>query len=168
MAIPEFVAEFRTLHAKLKNGTLTAAERTRYQALRAQFGNFALVAQHLGHAGKTLRADFRMAKVLKVEVRAAGTAEPLKTTTIDLASGGFASLVPVSMRVGSTADFTLYLPKAGGGSTPIQGKVSVASSRPQTALFRVSFKFEQLDPAAREQLEIALVDAVLERFNAMT
>ena len=160
----EFLAEFRALHDKAKNGTLTAAERPRYDMARSQFARMVLVAQQLGHAGETLRSSLRMAKMLKVELRPED-GEPLRASTINLASGGFAVLLPTGLRVGKKAGFTLNLPAMGGGTSPITGRVVVASSRPQTSLFRVSFHFENLEPAAAEQLDMALIDAVLERFT---
>jgi hypothetical protein len=166
MGTPEFLQEFKTLHSKAKNGSMTPAERARYEALRPQFNTMVMVAQAIGHTGRTLRATLRMAKVLKVELRPDGS-DPIKASTIDLASGGFASLLPVGMRVGVSADFTLFLPNGAGRTTPLVGRVSVASSRPQTSVFRVSFKFEKLEPQAKEQLDITLIDAVLERFSSM-
>ena len=165
MGTLEFLTSFRALHDKAKNGTLTATERPRYEMGRSQLTRMLLVAQQLGHAGQTLRSSLRMAKMLKVELRP-DDGEPIRASTIDLASGGFAVLVPAGMRVGKKAGFTLNLPAvSGGGTSPISGRVVVASSRPQTTLFRVSFHFENLEPAAAEQLEMALIDAVLERFS---
>lgn len=164
MGTVEFLAEFKALHAKAKNGSLTANERARYEAGRAQLERMLIVAQQIGHGGQTLRSTLRMAKMLKVEIMPDN--EPLlRTSTIDLASGGFAALLPGGMRTGKTAGFTLHLPAPGGGSNPISGRVTVASSRPQTTLFRVSFRFEQLEPAAKNQLAMTLIDAVLERFT---
>ncbi|MDF2695532.1 MAG: type pilus assembly PilZ [Labilithrix sp.] len=160
----EFLTEFKALHDKAKNGTITPAERSRYQMARTQFERIVLIAQQLGHTGQTLRSSLRMAKMLKVELRP-DEGDVLRASTIDLASGGFAVLLPSGMRVGKGASFTLHLPAtSGSGTSPISGRASVASSRPQTTLFRVSFRFEGLPPDARDQLEIALIDAVLERF----
>ncbi|MBX3209820.1 MAG: PilZ domain-containing protein [Labilithrix sp.] len=159
----EFLAEFKALHDKVKNGTLPTADRPRYEMARSQFARMVLVAQQLGHTGQTLRSSLRMAKMLKVELRP-DEGEPARGSTIDLASGGFAVLLPNGLRVGKKAGFTLYLPGAGGGTAPISGRVVVASSRPQTSLFRVSFHFDNLEPRAAEQLDVALIDAVLERF----
>jgi hypothetical protein len=163
----EFLAEFKALHEKAKNGTLTPVERTRYAVARSQFERMVIIAQQLGHTGQTLRSTLRMAKMVKVELRP-DQSEPIRTSTVDLASGGFAALLPNGMRVGKGADFTLHLPSHGGATAPITGRVTVASSRPQTTLFRVSFRFEPLEPAAKEQLEMALIDAVLERFTKRT
>lgn len=164
MSTHEFVAQFRALHEKAKSGKLTQAERLAYAAGRAQFARFVLVAQELGRAGQTLRSNLRMAKMLKVELRP-DVGELARLSTIDVASGGFAALVAGGMKVGLGAAFTLYLPSGGGGSAPLTGRCVVASSRPQTTLFRVSFRFDNLPATAQEQLDMAIIDAVLERFN---
>lgn len=163
MGTTEFLAEFRALHEKAKNGTLTPAERPRYETARSQLLRMLVIAQQLGHGGQTLRANLRMAKMLKVELRP-DDGEPIRGSTIDLASGGFAVLLPNGLRVGKRGAFTLHLPATGGGTSPISGRVVVASSRPQTSLFRVSFHFDDLDARAAEQLDMTLIDAVLERF----
>lgn len=164
MGTLEFLAEFKALHEKAKNGALTPPERKHYEQARTQFGRMVVIAQQLGHTGQTLRSNLRMAKVLKVELRF-GEGEPIRASTLDLASGGFAILMGNTMKVGASAAFSLYLPPGAGSSGPIAGRVVVASARPHGALFRVSFRFETLHPTAQEQLEMALIDAVLERFS---
>jgi len=165
MGMFEFITEFRALHDKAKKGALTPGERARYETARLQFGRMVAVAQELAHTGKTLRSSLRMAKMLKVEIRP-DDGDPVRASTIDLASGGFAVLLPTGMRVGRPAAFTLHLPAlTGTGTAPIEGRAVVASSRPQTTLFRVSFRFENLAPSATQHLDMALVDAVLERFT---
>jgi hypothetical protein len=167
MGTLEFLTEFKALHAKAKNGSLLPVERARYEAGRTQLERLLIVAQQMGHSGQTLRSNLRMAKMLKVEITP-DDGPPIKASTIDLASGGFAALIPAGLRTGKSAKFALYLPAAGGGSSPISGRVVVASSRPQTALFRVSFRFENLDAVAKEQLTMVLIDAILERFTKTT
>lgn len=164
MTPKEFVAQFRALHEKAKSGKLTPAERVQYGSGRTQFIRFVVVAQELGQTGKTLRSNLRMAKLLKVELKPDG-GDVLRLSTMDLASGGFAALVQGGMKIGHPATFTLFLPASGGAPNPIQGRCTVASSRPQTGLFRVSFRFEGLAPEAQEKLDVALIDAVLERFS---
>lgn len=161
----QFIAEFTQLHEKAKKGVLTGVERSRYADARVQFQRFTVIAQQVGQAGSTLRSSLRMAKMLKVEIRPdEGQAE--KTSTLDLSLAGFAVLLPTGMRSGKAAAFTLHLPAAAGaGTNAIQGRCVVASSRPHTRAFKVSFKFEDLAPEMHEQLEMALIDAMLERFR---
>ncbi len=165
MSTLAFIAAFRAMHDRAKSKPLTPAERAEYAEARRQFARVITVAQQLGHAGQTLRAGLRMAKMLKVEVKPEG-GDALRVSTVDLSSGGFAALTQSGLRVGTPITFTLHLPKVpGGGTSPISGSGRVASSRAQTTIFRVSFVFDTLEPSAQEQLDIALVDAVLERFK---
>jgi hypothetical protein len=159
MSANAFVTQFRRLHEKAKSKTLTAAERLEYTAGRSQLMRLVIVAQQMGHAGATLRSNLRMAKLLKVELRPEG-GDTMRVSTIDLASGGFAALIQGGLKVGHSAAFTLHLP----GGAPMTGRCVVASSRPQSGAFRVSFRFDNLSPAAQEQLDMVLIDAVLERF----
>lgn len=161
----QFIAELRALHEKAKGGALTAAERSRYTDARQRIEKLVVAAQQLAHAGKPLRADLRMAKMLKVELRP-DDGDSTRTSTLDLASGGFAVLLGTAMPTGRGAEFTIHLPaQASGPTPPISGRCSVVGSKPQTGAFRVSFKFDKLALEMQERLEMALIDAVLERFK---
>jgi hypothetical protein len=164
MGSEEFISRLRVLHDKAKRGTLTAAERPEYEQSRRELGRLLLVAQQMSRSGQTLRNQFRVAQLIKIEVDMGGSA-PEKTSTIDLAGGGFAVLLPAMMRVGRVARFTLHLPAMNGsGKVPISGTAKVASCRAQGNLHRVSFSFDTLEPNDREQLEMVIVDSVLARF----
>jgi hypothetical protein len=158
----QFIADFRGLHEKLRKGVLSPIERTRYGSLRQQFIRMMTISQ-IGVTGQTLRSDLRMSKMLKVEIRPAD-APVERVTTLDIATKGFATLMPTALAIGTVCDFTLFLPKP---ASPIKGRVVVASARKQGTLVRTSFTFENLLPEATEQLDITLVDAVLERFTTI-
>lgn len=163
MAPLDFIARIRALHEKAKQGRLTPSEKADYQQQRTELGRLLLVAQHLSHGGKTLRSALRIAQLIKVEVEVGGTTD--KTTTIDLASGGFAVLLPRPCAVGTPALFTLMLPSMEGpGTRALGGAAKVASARPQGTTQRVSFSFTTLEPADREYLDMVLLDFVLRRF----
>lgn len=115
--------------------------------------------------GRTLRAALRIAQLIKVELDLGGPA-PERTSTMDLASGGFAALLPSSQPLGRVVGFTLHVPAfSGAGTQPIAGKAKVASARSQGSLHRVSFAFEALTPENQETLDIAIIDYVLRRFT---
>jgi hypothetical protein len=165
MSTLAFITRFKDLHEKAKLGTLPQEERAEYQRSRTELGRLLLVAQQLSHGGKTLRSALRIAQLIKVELDFGGPT-PEKTSTMDLASGGFAALLQASQRVGSSAGFTLFLPAlSGSGTQPIKGAGKVASSRAQGNLFRVSFSFEEMSTANREHLDMAIIDFVLRRFT---
>lgn len=151
------------MHDKLRSGSISPSERARYAEQRTQFVRMMVLSQQIGMAGHTLRSDLRMAKMLKVEIRAEGFPNE-RVTTQEIATKGFSALMPKAMPVGSTASFTLFLPKP---AQPITGRVTIASARtsPSSSLVKTSFKFESLLPAAEEQLDIALIDAIFERLT---
>lgn len=160
-----FIVRFRELHEKAKGGTLAPHDRPEYEQARRELGRLLLVAQQMGHHGKTLRGALRIAQLIKAEIDLGGSA-PERTSTMDLASGGFAALLPTSLPVGRVLGFTLHVPAfSGGGTQPIKGKGKVASCRAQGTLHRVSFSFESMLPADRELLEMAIIDYVLRRFT---
>lgn len=156
----QLIAEFKTLHDKLRAGSIATDQRPRYAALRTQFVKMMALSQ-IGVTGQTLRSDLRMAKMLKVELRPED--QPIeRVTTLEIASKGFATLMPTALPIGTVCGFTLFLPKP---ASPIAGRVHVASTRAHGAVTKTSFTFDNLLPAAADQLDIALIDAVLERFT---
>lgn len=165
MSTLAFIARFRELHDKAKAGSLPAQDRAEYQQARRELGRLLLVAQQMSHNGRTLRAALRIAQLIKAELDLGGTT-PERTSTMDLASGGFAALVPASQPVGRVVGFTLFVPAfSGAGTQPITGKAKVASTRAQGSLHRVSFSFESLTPDNQELLDMAIIDFVLRRFT---
>lgn len=160
-----FIKRFRELHDKAKAGTLAQSERGEYEQARREIGRLLLVAQQMSRSGPTLRSALRIAQLVKVDLQLMGS-QPERTSTMDLASGGFAVLLPSSLPVGRLVPFTLHLPPlAGGGTQPMSGTGKVASARMQGGLHRVSFSFESLAPADREVLDMTIIDYVLRRFN---
>lgn len=157
------VRRLRELHDKAKRKSLPDTDRKEYEQLRSELGRLMVIAQHMSKQGKTLRSELRVAQIVKVVIDPEGVM-PERTTTIDLASGGFAALLGTGRSIGKRVDFVLELPAAGGGKRSVAGKARVASSRPQGPLFRVSFAIEHMEPDAREHFEISLLDFVLARF----
>lgn len=165
MSTLAFIARFRELHEKAKSGSLGAQDRPEYVQSRRELGRLLLVAQHMNHNGKTLRSALRIAQLIKVELDVGGST-PERTSTMDLASGGFAALLPASQPMGRVVGFTLHVPAfAGSGTQAISGKAKVASTRSQGSLHRVSFSFDALTPANQELLDMAIIDYVLRRFQ---
>jgi hypothetical protein len=161
-----FIRRFRELHEKAKSGAIAPAERSEYEQSRSELGRLVLVAQQMGHDGHTQRSALRVAHLVKVEIDLGGPA-PERTSTMDLASGGFAALLSSSQPIGRSVKFTLRLPAfSGSGTHPVTGTAMVASSRPQGGGHRVSFSFDTLARDDRELLEMSIIDIVLRRFPA--
>ena len=163
MSTLTFIDRFRELHEKAKGGTLPAPLRAEYEQARRELGRLMMVAQQMSHEGRTLRAALRIAQLIKVELDLGGA--PEKTSTMDLASGGFAALLPAGQPVGRAVPFTLHVPAFSAGTKPLKGTAKVASSRLQGRLHRVSFAFEKIAPADQEHLDMVIIDFVLRRFT---
>ena len=157
-----FITGFRALHDKAKNGSLTPEERARYERGRDELGRMMLIAQSATHAGRTLRARFRVAQMFKIELDV-GTI-PFKTSTLDVALGGFAVLLPNNETVGKTVPFRLTLPGFPHGTKQVAGTARVASSRAQGRSYRVSFTFADVTAADVAHLELVIIDSLLARF----
>jgi len=160
------VARLSKLHDKAKREALSADERDEYKKLCDDLCRILLIAQDLGHQGKTLRAALRVASVLKVRLDFGG-AQAITTSTIDLSEGGFAVVLDATQRVGHLVLFTLSLPAlVGEGSHSINGTVRVASSRQQGSHFRVSFTFTDVSPDDHDYLGAIIMDMILARYSA--
>ncbi|AKV02108.1 type IV pilus assembly PilZ [Labilithrix luteola] len=163
MTTGQYIARFRELHDRAKSGSLNEKELVEYRQARTEFSRLMMVAQQLNRSGKTLRSTLRIAQLFKVELDL-GAPPAVRTTTVDLATGGFAALLPMNEPLGKVVGFTLNVPVVGNAPSAIRGTARVASSRPHGGLFRVSFTFEPLKPAEQEQLEVVIIDSVLARF----
>jgi hypothetical protein len=152
-----FLAQVRELHDKAKKGLLTEPERLDYERGRRELGRLILVAQQVGHAGQTLRARLRVAHLAKVELGDT----PERASTLDVATGGFAVLVPAPRRIGQVTKFALWLPSFSGGNQEIRGTVRVASSRPHGTGYRVSFAFVEIGSEAQSHLDMVIFDWIL-------
>lgn len=165
MSALSFINRFRELHDKAKSGVLPSELRAEYEQSRRELGRLMTVAQQMNHGGQTLRAALRIAQLIKVELELGGSA-PEKTSTMDLASGGFAALLPAGQPIGRAVPFTLHVPAFTAGTQPLRGTGKVASSRAQGSLHRVSFTFATMAPADQEHLDMVIIDFVLRRFTS--
>lgn len=161
----DFLSRFAALHRQVKEGKLSNADRSLYEKLRREFCRLMVVAQNASTAGRTLRASLRVAQMLKADIGRPDS-QVERTSTIDLADGGFAVLLGEPLEIGETVAFTLFTgPKA--DARAIRGSARVASSRIHGASFRVSFAFVELAADDRAALEILIIDSVLARFGGL-
>ncbi len=83
-----------------------------------------------------------------------------QATTVDVSPLGFAALCAFGPGMGVVATFTMKVP----GTEGVSGTCRVVNVTKQGALMRVSVAFVALDAAARERIEIAMLDHFLARF----
>src|SRR5258708_13837391 len=106
-SLAEWIAAFRRRHEGAREGGLDAAALGAYEQEREALAQALLTAQRLSvRLGQTARQALRVALALPVEL---ALGEPVSTTTIDLAVGGFAVLLAKPLRVSQSVDFALHL-----------------------------------------------------------
>lgn len=154
----EWMAMFRELHARVKQGPVSEKDLGRYHAMREDLARSLVAAQGLTVPdGQNARKHFRVAQVFAIEVN-----NLYKSMTRDISRSGFSAIVPASFGEGEKVTFSILL---GRGQEPITGQGHVASSVKSQGNSRVSFSIDVLNDANAERLEVALFDSVLSRFK---
>ncbi len=159
MAAPPLIAKLRDLHTKAKAGELDAHDRAQYVRLRAELMRVATAAQAASARAVPGRVTMRAALMLKVEIAFPDHGQE-NATTVDVSEEGFAALLAFAPGIGVIATFAMK----SASTEALRGSCRVVGVTKQGALLRVSFTFQGLDAGAREQVEVAMLDALLLRF----
>jgi hypothetical protein len=159
VAAPPLIAKLRELQAKAKSDSLAPHDRAQYGKLRAELFRVATAAQAAQFGATPGRSEMRVALTLKVEFvfPERGTEG---ATTVDVSPLGFAALLAFGPGLGVVAKFAMRVP----GTEGVTGSCRVVNVTKQGALQRVSVAFVDVDSAARERIEIAMLDHFLARF----
>jgi hypothetical protein len=161
MRLSEWLAAFRILHKKAHENALDEAQRALYLAHRDELARAMMAAQRLAlPPGRPPRQELRVARALQLDLTLAK--EPMRLTTLDVGSGGFATLVDRNMNVGDVIDFSLRLP----GQSPATGKARVVDLKAQNGRIRGCFAFTQVPDPDRERIEMFVFDATLDVLSA--
>jgi hypothetical protein len=154
--LAERIAAFRRLHEDVREGAHDAAALRAYEREREAIAQALLAAQRLSIApGQTARHALRVAHALPVEL---ALAEPVSTTTIDLAVGGFAVLLAKPLRVAQSVAFALDLEAQ---AVVLRGRARVVSLQRKGRPFRVALAFENLEAAQTRWVSLEVFDAAL-------
>jgi hypothetical protein len=154
--LAERIAAFRRLHEDLREGGLDAAALRAYEREREAIAQALLAAQRLSIApGQTARHALRVAHALPVEL---ALAEPVSTTTIDLAVGGFAVLLAKPLRVSESVVFALDLEAQ---AVVLRGRARVVSLQRKGKPFRVALAFENLEAAQTRWVSLEVFETAL-------
>jgi c-di-GMP-binding flagellar brake protein YcgR len=157
-SLAEWIAAFRRLHVDAREGGLDAAALSAYEQEREALAQALLTAQRLSvRLGQTARQALRVALALPVEL---ALGEPVSTTTIDLAVGGFAVLLAKPLRVSQSVDFALHLEAQ---AEVLRGRARVVSLQRKGKPFRVALAFEALSAAQTRWVSLEVFEAALER-----
>ena len=155
-SLAERIGAFRRLHEDVRDGVLDAAALHAYEQEREALAQALLSAQHLSVTpGQTARQALRVARALPVEL---ALGEPVSTTTIDLAVGGFAVLLAKPLRVAQSVVFTLELQAQ---AVLLRGRARVVSLQRKGKPFRVALAFENLVAAQTRWVSLEVFEAAL-------
>ena len=161
MAQDPWLTEFRALHDRAKKGDLRSAEQRAYLAAREQLAKTLTKIQGLTMLpNQTARQSFRVALALPVKIELAG--EPQRAVTLDVGTGGFATMIQKVPNASEQVGFELKLP---GGAMPVAGRARLVDARKQVGNFRAAFAFVDLSPSDIEAVEWALFENVLTRLG---
>jgi hypothetical protein len=161
MSLVTWLRDFRELHAKAKQGGLSAEERIAYRERREELARALLAAQKLAlRPGETPRQALRVPRAMQVDLT--WQKGSFRALTLDLSAGGFATLLAKAPATGEEVYFVLKLP----GGQELAGKARVVDVRAQAASVRVAMAFKDLTGSELERLEMAVFDAVLDQLPA--
>jgi len=156
MSIREAMSRFRELHQEFKSGAFKSPEsRAFYETERDEFLRALLQAQQLTmRPGQSPRQAVRVAAAVPLVLQIGPRRET--GTTTDLASAGFAAIIPCPLALRIPCDFEL------AGDEPLRGQARVvASAREGAGTYRTSFAIETMPAADRTRLEVAVIDLAL-------
>ncbi len=110
--LADWLRSFRDLHERARDGSLLPGEESTYHASRDELARAMLAAQKLAlKPGETARRSLRVARALQLDLQIGGVHQ--RTVTLDLSTGGFATLLARPPLLGEVVGVTLRLP---GGS----------------------------------------------------
>jgi len=161
MDLAKWLQDFRALHQKARNNTLTAREHDAYLAGRNELARAILASQKMGLVpGQVPRQALRAARVLPIEIEVHGRMRP--HLTMEISAGGFASILAEAPPNDRLVRFSLKLPNE---QELISGEAACVQTTPQPGRCRCCFRFENLGSIDREKLELFVFDVLLENIK---
>jgi hypothetical protein len=155
-----WLRDFRELHERARKGALKLGEESTYQASRDELSRAMLAAQKLTlKPGETARRALRVSRALQLDLEVGGTSQ--RTVTLDISTGGFATLMAMPPVLGDLMEVTLRLP----GAEKLTCQARIVEVKPLTGSTRVAARFVDLSKSSLERLEILIVDTVLAMFQ---
>lgn len=158
MSLAAFLARFRELHRKDGSGALSPEEKEEYRRGRDELARAVLAVQHLTlKPGETARQSLRVARALQVDL--GWPKGQIRTITLDLSIGGFASLMAKAPAQSDVVACVFRLP----GGEQLAAKARVVDVVMQVSAARVAFAFQDLPDEDRDRIERVVFDTVLDR-----
>lgn len=154
-----WLAGFKELHIRARNGSLTANEREQYDEMRGQIA--LSVAKSRGQSipsGTEPRKCFQVSQVFAVELD-----HLYKGMTREISLSAFTVRLQAPFKQGQHVAFSLSLHR---NEEPLIGHARVTNvGAPGDGGIVYHFAIDPLNSLAEERLELALFDAVLSRLN---
>lgn len=151
-----WLRDFRELHERARKGALKPGEDATYQAAREELSRAMLAAQKLSlKPGETPRRALRVSRALQLDVEMGGTTQ--RSVTLDLSTGGFATLLAMPPGLGDQMAVTLRLP----GAEQLSCRARIVEVKPLPGAARVAARFIDLSRSELERLEFVVIDSVL-------
>jgi len=155
-----WLRDFRELHERARKGALPLGEVASYEASRDELSRAMLAAQKLTlKPGETARRALRVSRALQLDLELGGTSQ--RTVTLDISTGGFATLMAMPPVLGDLMEVTLRLP----GAEKLTCRARVVEVKPLTGSTRVAARFVDLSKSSLERLEFLIIDSVLAMFQ---
>jgi hypothetical protein len=155
MGLADWLRVFRTLHEKAKKGELGGSDAEDYRAGCDELARALIAAQRLSlRPGEVPRHALRVARALQVTLETKTSTLP--AITVDVSVAGFSVLLgKVPPHEEHTA--TVRIP----GAEPIVATVLPGEVKQQPGNVRAAFLFQKLPEAARQRLEMLVIDTAL-------
>ncbi len=155
-SLADWLRTFRDLHEKARRGQLSPRDQQVYRAGRDELARALLAAQRLTcKPGETPRQALRVARALQVDLDL--PTSRLRAITMDVSTGGFATLLAKAPPLGDEIGYSMRIPAA----EPLAGRARIADVKPLTGNVRVAFQFVNMSAEERERLEMFVFDTVL-------
>jgi hypothetical protein len=160
MRLANWLASFKALHQKAKNGRLSEEERQSYQSARDELAAALLAAQRVQtKPGQSPRKALRASRALQADLERDG--KSFRALTLDLSAGGFGALLGGTPVVGEKLKVTLRLP----GGELVSSAARIVGVIPQGGASRVACSFDGMPADEQEKLELLVFDTVLDQMN---
>jgi hypothetical protein len=157
MSANQWVAEFKALHERFRQGKVDDADKKLYLQSREKFARALVASQGITvPPEQSARHHFRVAQGMQVDLSFSD--DTLRAMTLEVSCQGFSVMLYKPSQ--ETPGFSLRLP---GGAEPLVGRVKPVSSQRKTGNHVIIYAFMDLAERERERLEIALFELALAR-----
>jgi hypothetical protein len=156
MGLADWLRVFRSLHERARKHELRGADADDYRAGCDELARALIAAQKLSlRPGEVPRHTLRVARALQVTLET--PVSTVRATTVEISVAGFSTLLAKAPPANEEQTATIRVP----GTEPIVATVVPGETKLMGGTVRVAFQYLKLTDAAREQLELLVIDTAL-------